>query len=684
MAETAPARAVPEPPRAPRRPHELVAHGDARVDDWYWLRERDSQEVLDYLEAENRFTEAVTASQAHERDELFAELRSHVQETDRSAPVPHGPWEYYSRTIEGEQYQRHCRRPRGAADDRDETIILDANVVAGDSPYLGIGDVAVCPDHSLLAYSVDFDGGERYELRVRDLATGNDVDAIPNVYYGVAWADDNRTLFFTRPDDAMRPHTVWRHVLGTPADDDVEIFRDDDERFDVWVGRTRSGRFVMLGSESRTTSELLLLPTDDPLGTPRIVEPRRDGVEYHADHQGDHLLIVSNEDGATNFALWRAPVDSPGRSSWELIRPHDPEVRLAQVLAFASFAVAYERADGLERLHLLPADGRDELIAMPDPVYSVWPGPNPEYDTTRFRYEYSSPVQPRSAYDFDVTTGASTIVRVQPVPGYDQAQYVAAREWATAADGTRVPISLVRRRDTPVDGTAPLLLYGYGAYEVSIDPIFRADVLPLLDRGWVYAIAHPRGGGELGRPWYDDGHLAHKINTFTDFVACRDHLVAQRYADPARVAARGASAGGLLMGGVLTLAPDRWSKIVAEVPFVDVLTTMSDPSIPLTVNEWEEWGNPADADDYRAMREYSPYDNVRAGVRYPALLVTAGLNDPRVQYWEPAKLVAKLRALSPETPVLLKTEMGAGHGGPSGRYDAWRDEAFVLAWLLAD
>jgi oligopeptidase B len=556
--------------------------------------------------------------------------------------------------------------------------VLDGNVLAGDSPYFRVGDAETSPDQQRLAYSVDFNGSERYELRVRDLATGADVDTVPNVYYGVAWGDDT-TVFYTRTDDAMRPYQVWRHTVGAPAADDELVWEDDDERFDVWIYRSRSDAFVIFGSESRTTSEVWLVPTAEPRSAPRVVAARRDGVEYHVDHRGDDLLIWTNDEGATNFAAYAARLDDLARERWRVLVPHDPDVRLSQVVAFAGFTILYERTNGLERLRVLEAD---MTVDLPDPVYSVWPGANREFDTPVFRYEYSSLVQPRSAYDFDVAAGTSTLVRRQPVPGYEPERYVAAREWATAADGTRVPISLVRRRDTPLDASAPLLLYGYGAYEYSIDPVFDVDVLPLLDRGWVYAIAHPRGGGELGRPWYDDGHLRNKINTFTDFIACADQLVDAGLVDGDRVAARGASAGGLLMGGVTVLAPERWWKIVAEVPFVDVLSTMSDASIPLTVNEWEEWGNPADAGDYAAMRAYSPYDNILAGVRYPAMLVTGGLNDPRVQYWEPAKFVAKLRAVSPHTPVLLKMEMGAGHGGPSGRYDAWRDEAFVLAFLL--
>ncbi|HEY1739485.1 MAG TPA: S9 family peptidase [Acidimicrobiia bacterium] len=680
------------PPIAPRRPTTLAAHGDERVDDWFWLRERDSPEVLDYLRAENDYTAArMGAFQSHQ-DALFEELKAHVRETDVGAPAPWGPWAYFARTTEGQQYARHCRIPRHTkpADEpgvgeagAGEQIVLDENTVAEGHDYFRLGDLAISPDHSVAAYTVDFNGGERYELRFRDIESGRDVDeTIPDVYYSLAWSADSRTVFYTRPDDTMRPFEVWRHTRGTSVSDDTRAYHEADERFDAWVHASRSGEYIFFGSDSRITSEVSLLPAASPEGTPRVVAPRVDGVEYGVDHRGDDLVIWSNVDGKTNFELYRAPVAAPQRDSWTTLVPHDLGVRLAHASAFRDFVLLYERTRGLERLRVLHDDGSIDEIALPDPVYSVWPGGTREFATNVLRYQYSSLVRPHSAFDYDVGARTNTLVKQQPVPGYDHEQYVAEREWATAPDGTAVPISIVHRRDTPVDGTAPLLVYGYGSYEASIDPTFDVDVLPLLDRGWVYAIAHPRGGGELGREWYENGKLAHKMHTFTDFIACADHLVAESYGDGARVIARGASAGGLLMGAITNLRPDRWRGVVAEVPFVDVLSTMSDPSIPLTVNEWEEWGNPAIADEYGSMRAYSPYDNLAAGVRYPKLLVTGGLNDPRVQYWEPAKYVAKLRAISPDTDVLLKMEMGAGHAGPSGRYDRMRDEAFVLTWML--
>jgi oligopeptidase B len=660
-----------------------------RDDDWYWLRNRDDPEVIAYLEAENAYADAALTPLAPLRSRIFDEIKGRVQETDESAPVAEGAWEYTSRTVEGLQYAVHCRRPRGRGPEA-ANVVLDENVLAGDHDYFSLGGFEVTPDHTVLAYAVDFTGGERYTLRFRDLATGTDLpDVVDNVTYGLAWADDGRTCFYVRPDDAMRPNEVWRHTLGTPASDDVRVLREDDERFYVGVERTRSGRFVLVDVSSKLTSEVWFVPTASPTGELHIVEPREQGHEYAVEHHwsealGDRFLILTNQGGrARNFELVAAPSAAPGRANWTPLVPHRDDVKLDSVTAFADHLVLSERANGLERLRVMDVGSGDlREVVMPDPVYSVWVGPNPEFATRTLRYGYTSLVAPMTDVDYAMDTSTATVVKTQPVlGGYDPAQYVSARLWAPATDGTRIPMSLVHRRDTPIDGSAPALLYGYGSYEISTDPSFRASRLSLLDRGFVFAIAHVRGGGEMGRQWYEAGRLEHKTNTFTDFVACAEHLVASGYTSPARLAARGGSAGGLLMGVVANLRPDLFAAIVAEVPFVDVVTTMLDPTLPLTVTEWEEWGDPREPDAYTRMKAYSPYDNVRAA-DYPALLVTTGLNDPRVQYWEPAKWVAKLRVLSTSgKPILLRTEMGAGHGGPSGRYDAWRDEAIVLAFV---
>jgi oligopeptidase B len=638
------------------------------------------------LEAENAFTDRRTAHLAPLRDALFEEIRSHIQEDDDSVPAPYGPWEYFTRTREGSQYGIHLRRLRAGGDD---VTVLDENRRAEGLEFFQTGDVEVSPDHRHVAWTEETNGGERYELRFHDLELQVDLaEVVPNCYYGLAWANDGRTVYFTRPDDAMRPFQVWRHELGTDPERDVLVFEDLDDRFDVFLGNTRSAEWIVISSVSRITTEVWVIPTDDPHAPPRCIEPRREGVEYYVDHHshpaaGDRFLILTNDDGAENFALAAAPVATPDRAHWHVVVPHDPAIRVANVEVFRDHVLLYERHDGLQRLRVLTvADGAVHEIAMPDAVYSVWPDSNLEYDTPIIRYGYSSMVLPRSVYDYDVPTRTSTLRKRQPVPHYDPSQYVTVREWATGDDGTQVPISIVHRSDTPIDGTAPLYHYAYGSYESTVEPVFRVLALPMLDRGFVVAISHPRGGGEMGRRWWDDGHLAKKINTFLDFNACTRHLHACGYGSPDRTVARGGSAGGLLMGAITNLAPDLYAGVVAEVPFVDVISTMQDATIPLTANEWDEWGDPRDEALYRAMLEYSPYDNVRAGVRYPRLFVTAGLNDPRVQYWEPAKYVAKIRALAPDTDVVLKTEMGAGHSGPSGRYEVWRDEAFTQSWIL--
>jgi oligopeptidase B len=688
------------PPVAPRRPTVLRAHGDERVDDYYWLRNRDDAEVIAYLEAENEYTRAAVAHTEPLQQQLFEEIKSRVQETDTSAPVRKGPYEYFSRTIEGRQYGIQCRRPAGTPGLPDpfaapgspagEEVLLDQNILAEGHDYFALGGFAVSPDHTRLAYSVDVTGGERYELRFRDLTSGDDLsDVVPDVYYGLAWANNDRTCFYVRPDVAMRPWQVWRHRLGTTADDDDLVHQEDDERFYTSVGRTRTGRYVVVSLGSKITSEAWFIDADDPDGAPQVVAPRRDGVEYDIEHHhsaddGDRFFVVTNDDGAENFKLMVTPVDRPGRDQWREVVPHRDDVRLEGVDAFAGHLVLSERAEGLERIVVRRlADDDTHVVAMPDPVYSAGVGANPEFYTATLRFEYTSLVAPVSSYDYDLEARQRTLVKRQPVPGYEPDDYESHRLWATAPDGARVPISVVHRRGLRHDGTAPAVVYGYGSYEISIDPSFSTARVSLLERGVAFAIAHVRGGGELGRRWYEDGKLEHKPNTFTDYIACAERLVADGYVSRERLGVRGGSAGGLLMGAVANLRPELFRAIVAEVPFVDCLTTILDETLPLTVTEWEEWGNPvADPEIYKVMKSYSPYDNVEAK-DYPAMLVTAGLNDPRVQYWEPAKWVAKLRATkTDDNPLLLKTEMGAGHAGPSGRYDAWRDEALVLAFLL--
>ncbi|QXC61200.1 S9 family peptidase [Aquihabitans sp. G128] len=691
------------PPRPARRPEARTHHGITVDDPYAWLRDAEDPETVPHLEAENAWTEAVTADQAELREQLFQEIKGRTQEDDRSVPVRDGAWWYHQRTEEGSSYAIHCRRAddgTGTAPvegEGTEQVVLDPNQLAGEGEYLGLGVLDVSPDGDWLAYAVDREGDERHQLRFRDLRTGIEAsETVPDVAYGFAWAADSTTCWYTVQDEASRPHRVLRHVVGTDPSLDDEVFREDDERFHLHVAPSRSGRVAVISAGSAITSESWLLDATEPESAPQLVAEREQGVEYSVAHHPSGLLVVSNHDGAEDFALWRAPLTGitvAPRSEWEALLPHRPGTRIAGVEAFAGHAIVHGRTDGLTALWLLdPATGEARPFPTDEAVGTIGPGANATFDTGTYRFSYSSMTTPPSVVDEDLATGERTVRKQLPVLGdFDAARYRSEREWATAEDGTRVPISLVWRPDALVDGEpAPCVLYGYGAYEASMDPWFSVARLSLLDRGVVFAIAHVRGGGELGRGWYEHGKFGEKANTFTDFVAAARHLVATGRTAPDRLAARGGSAGGLLMGAIANLAPELFRAVVAEVPFVDPLTTMLDPTLPLTVIEWEEWGDPLhDAEAYGWLAGYSPYENAVADVAYPAILATTGLNDPRVGYHEPAKWVARLRDLGhgagpadDDRPVLLKVELGAGHGGPTGRYDAWRDEAFTLAFIL--
>jgi oligopeptidase B len=697
---TAAPDAAPQVPAAARVPSERTHHGDTFVDEFAWLADKESPETIAYLEAQNAYTEALTADQSQFSATIFDELKARTKETDLSVPVRKGGWWYYTRTVEGQQYGVQCRRavqpgeagPPITADGGPldgEEVLLDSNEVAGDSQFFALGTSDVSPDGSLLAYSTDFEGSERFTVRVKNLVTGEvAADEIPGAFYGSAWSADGSALFYVTVDEAWRPHRVWRHLIGTPAASDVVVFEEADERFWVGVGLARSERYLFISSASKLTSEAWLLDAVNPTGDFSVVVPRRHGVEYSVEHQltpdGTDRLLILHNDHAENFELAQAPVTDP--SAWTPLIGHRADTRLLGVDAFAAHLVVHLRRDGLTGLRVLRA-GSEYEIDFPEPVYLVAPGANPEYASAILRLGYASLVTPDSVYDCDIATGELTLLRRRPVlplpggPEYDPADYEQRREWATAADGTQIPMSLVWRRGTLRDGAAPVLLYGYGSYEISIDPSFSIARLSLLDRGFVYAIAHVRGGGEMGRHWYDDGKMLHKINTFADFVACARHMVEAGWTKPERIVARGGSAGGLLMGAAVNIAPEAFGGIVAQVPFVDALTSMLDPALPLTVTEWEEWGDPLhDAEVYRYMKSYSPYENIDTEAVYPPILAVTSLNDTRVLYSEPAKWIAKLQALAGGGPFLLKTEMTAGHGGRSGRYDAWREEAMVLAW----
>jgi oligopeptidase B len=670
-------------PRAPARPTTLTAHGDERIDPWFWLRDREDPEVTAYLEAENAFTKSALGHTEELQQKLYDEIVARIQETDLSAPVRKGDWWYYSRTVEGLQYGINCRKFQSL--DADEQVLLDQNAEAEGHEFFAVGVFDMSPNHSLLAYGTDTTGGEKYTVRFRDLETGAELaDVIEGVYYGSAWSTDNRTFFYTRPDDAMRPFQVWRHEIGTPVSDDVLVYQEDDEHFYLGVHLEKDEKVILLHAGSKITDEFRYLPADQPAQEPIVIQPRIHGLEYAPDHHNDRFYITTNHE-AVNFRLMEAPEASPGIENWTEVIAHRDDVKLDGIDVFADYLVLFERAEALRRIRVMRlADGDIHTIEQPEPVYTAGGGSNPEFNSTTLRFGYTSMVTPQSVYDYDIEARTRELVKQQPVlGGYDPAKYTSERVWATAPDGERVPVSLVFRRDMPRDGSAPCLLYGYGSYESSTDPGFSSIRLNLLDRGFVFAIAHIRGGGEMGRRWYDNGKMLHKRNTFTDFIAVAEHLVAENYTSTDRLVIRGGSAGGLLMGAVTNLRPDLFKAVLAQVPFVDVLTTILDETLPLTVMEWEEWGNPkADPEVYAYMKSYSPYDNVEAK-DYPAMLVTAGLNDPRVSYWEPAKWVAKLRTTKAgDAPLFLKTEMGAGHMGPSGRYDAWKDEAFDQAFIL--
>ncbi|WP_084316465.1 S9 family peptidase [Actinospica robiniae] len=697
-----------KPPVAKTVPHERVQHSDLVVDPYYWLIDKDDKDTTAYLEAENAFTTEATAGQAGLRERIFQEIKRRTKETDLSVPERKGDWWHYSRTEEGKQYGIHCRlaasgpNPPELSEDGSalpgEQILLDGNVLAEGHDFFSLGSYDLSPDDRLLAYSTDFDGDERFTLRVRDLATGADLaDVIPDVHYSTAWSIDNSVLFYTVADEAWRPYRVMRHVIGTPAEQDVVVYEESDEKFWLGVGLTRSERYIGIELGSKITSESWLLPADAPLGEFRLVRARETGVEYSVDHWAhpddasrDVLFVVHNA-GGENFELATAPIGEPGE--WTPLIPHDAGVRLVEAEVFADHFVVSYRKDGLTGVAVHPfEDGVPSAVGVPiafeEPIYTVGTGANPEYHSDRLRLGYTSMVTPSSVYDYEISTGELTLLKRTPVlGGFDPDEYEQRRVWATAEDGTKVPVSVVHRKGLVPDGNAPCLLYGYGSYESSIDPYFSVARLSLLDRGFVFAIAHVRGGGEMGRIWYEQGKLLHKRNTFTDFVAAGRAMVEQGWTSPERLIARGGSAGGLLMGAAANLAPELWHGVLAEVPFVDALNTILDPSLPLTVMEWEEWGNPLEsAEVYAYMKSYSPYENVEP-VHYPAILVRTSVNDTRVGYHEPAKWVARLRvtALNGSTSdILLKTDMeSAGHGGKSGRYDAWRQEAFALAWVCA-
>ena len=675
-------------PRAKIVPTRHETHGVVRADDYHWLRERGDPAVTAYLEAENAYTQAVMAPTEALQETLFAEIKGRIKQTDMSVPYREGAHLYYTRYEDGREYPIHCRRPSDVPTAVEgEQVLLDVNVLAEGRDFCQVSAFEVSPDGRLLAYAIDVEGRRVHTIRVRDLSADALLDdELKGVTSNLVWANDNRTLFYTRQHpETLRWHRVYRHALGTAQADDVLVYEEVDETFNCDVGKSRSKRYLLIASSQTVSTEYRLLDADRPDGAFEVFRPRARGHEYELDHYRDRFYVRTNL-GARNFRLMETAAAGTAPERWTEVVPHRDDVFLESFALFRGHLVLQERCGGLSRLHVRPwsGDGAHD-IAFDEPVYDVHVSVNREADTRLLRFGYESLTTPRSVYDYDMAARSRTLLKRQEVlGGFDPAEYAAERLFATAPDGRRVPVSIVARVGAPRDGTSPLLLYGYGAYGISMDPAFNSARLSLLDRGFRFAIAHVRGGQELGRPWYDDGRLGRKRNTFTDFIACAEHLVREGYTRPERLYAMGGSAGGLLMGAVLNMRPDLFAGAVAQVPFVDVLTTMLDDGIPLTTGEYDEWGNPHERAAFDDILAYSPYDNVAAR-DYPALLVLAGLHDSQVQYWEPAKWVAKLRALKTDArPLLLKTNMDAGHGGVSGRYRRYRETALQYAFLLRE
>ncbi|HJZ32254.1 MAG TPA: S9 family peptidase [Hyphomicrobiaceae bacterium] len=682
------------PPTAARRPAFLVHHGVELVDEYAWLRADNWQDVMrdpsllapeirTYLEAENAFTEAALGDTLTLQETLFAEMKARIKEDDSSVPAADGPFEYFTSYVIGGQYPRVCRQPRGGGA---EAVLLDGNREAQGRAYWQLGSVAHSPDHKLLAYGVDDKGSELFTIRIRDLATGADLDdSIPDTRSAVVWARDSQTLFYVRLDANQRPLYVYRHRIGTPASDDVLVYEEKDHGFYVGVGQTQSGRFIIIDAHDHQTNEAYLIDADRPEATPRLIAARRYGHEYSVEHQGERLIITTNSDGAEDFRICEAPLAAPEPANWREIIPHRRGRLILETIAFKDHLARLEREDGLPRIVLRRfQDGAEHAIAFDEEAYSLGMSGLYEFETTTLRFTYSSMTTPAQVFDYDMETRARLLRKTQEIPsGHQAADYVTRRLYAPAADGETVPISLLYRKGTALDGSAPLFLYGYGAYGITIPAAFSTSRLSLVDRGFVFAIAHIRGGKDKGYHWYTEGKHTRKVNTFTDFVAAGEYLAQQGYTRRGRIIANGGSAGGMLMGVVANMAPDLFLGIIADVPFVDVLNTMLDGSLPLTPPEWPEWGNPiGSAADFAIIRSYSPYDNV-AAKSYPHIFAFAGLTDPRVTYWEPAKWIARLRHCNTsDNLILLKTNMEAGHGGASGRFEALKELAVDYAFAL--
>jgi oligopeptidase B len=680
MAQDGNASGMLQPPVTEKKPKVTEINGDRLVDNYFWLREKSNANVIAHLEAENAYTATMMKPTEALQEKLYNEILSHIKQTDTNVPYRWGNHFYYTRTVEGKQYPIYCRK-QGSLEAPEE-ILLDVNEMAKGQKFMSIGSFAPSDDGNLLAYSTDNTGYRQYTLHVKNLKTGEllaeNIERVDNV----AWATDNKTIFYVTEDAVTkRSDKFFRHVLGSDKYD--LVYEEKDELFDIGTDRTRDKAVIMLGAFSKTSTEFRYIPADNPNADWKIILPRQADHEYDVDHRGDLFYIRTNK-GAKNFRVVTAPVSDPSEKNWKEFVAHRPAVKVEGIDLFANHAVVSEWENGLQQIEVVDfKTDKRHRIAFPEPVYSAGINSNREFNTNVVRYSYQSLTTPNSVFDYDMNTQKATLLKQTEVPGgFDKANYKSERVFAVASDGTKIPMSVVYRKNVKLDGSAPMLLYGYGSYGVSIAPTFSASRLALLDRGVVFAIAHIRGGGELGEPWREAGRMMNKINTFTDFIACAEHLVKNKYTSKDRLVIQGGSAGGLLMGAVTNMRPDLFKAVVAQVPFVDVLNTMLDASLPLTTSEYIEWGNPNEKAAYDYMKKYSPYDNIHKA-NYPSMLVKVSLNDSQVPYWEGAKLVAKLRDYKTDhNPLLLKVNMGAGHGGASGRYDAIHETAFDYAFML--
>ena len=676
-------------PVPPKRPKEITQHGQTRVDEYFWMRDREDPEVLNYLHAEQDYLEEIMQHTRPLQEQLFEEMKGRIKEDDASPPEKDGEYTYYTRYEPGQQYPLYCRKK--VMDSESEEILLDQNALAGDSNFCRIGSFAISPDAGKLAYSVDADGTEVCTIYIKNLTTGTLLpETIPNTYgdvYGhraVEWACDGKSFFYVTRDAALRPYRIYRHVLGTDPAQDALLYEEKDKTYFLWLTQSRSKAYIMAYLGSTVTDEWIYLPNDGTTNEFKVFQPRIKGLEYQVEHAGDHFFVMTNEN-ALNFKLMRTPLHATTKENWEEVLPHRPDTLLTGMDAFQDFFVLYERHGGFPQIRISGTDGLADArnVPFPEPVYSLMPARNPELQTDLLRFHYTSLVTPKSVIDFHVKDHTWTVIKQDEIPsGYDASQYVSERTYATAPDGTLVPVSLVYKKGLEKNGQNPTLLTGYGSYGYSFDPSFNSNLISLLNRGFVFAIGHIRGGSEMGRAWYESGKMLHKKNTFADFIACAEHLIAEKFTSREKLAILGISAGGLLVGACLTMRPDLFGAVVAKVPFVDVVSTMSDPTIPLTTLEYDQWGNPEDREYFDYLMSYSPYDNIR-NADYPDVLITTGLNDPRVAYWEPAKFTAKLREhKANHSTVLLKTNFEAGHAGASGRYDSLKEIAFEYAFLI--